>query len=86
MLLKHQATGKLVEVLGARDLFNPMHESIVGRFSVGEELQDPENFAKTDLVFCSDEPLPALLDRCPLPRRRVPPLLSACFMIVFAVR
>jgi len=58
MLLKHQATGKLVEVLGARDLFNPMHESIVGRFSVGEELQDPEGFAKKDLVFCSDEPLP----------------------------
>ena len=58
MLLKHQPTGKLVEVLGARDLFNPMHESIVGRFSAGEELQDPETFAKADVVFCSDEPLP----------------------------
>ena len=58
MLLKHHATGKLVEVLGVRDLFNPMHDSIVGRFSVGEELQDPESFAKAGLVFCSDEALP----------------------------
>jgi hypothetical protein len=58
MFLKHGSTGKLVEVLSIRDLFNPMHASLVGRYHAGEELQDPESFAKADLVFCSDEPLP----------------------------
>ena len=58
MFLKHNSTGKLVEVLSIRDLFNPMHPTLVGRYHAGEELQDPEQFAKTDLVFCSDEPLP----------------------------
>jgi hypothetical protein len=58
MFLKHNSTGKLVEVLSIRDLFNPMHPNLVGRYHAGEELQDPEQFAKTDLVFCSDEPLP----------------------------
>jgi hypothetical protein len=35
-----------------------MHPSLVGRYHAGEELQDPESFAKAELVFCSDEPLP----------------------------
>ena len=58
MFLKHNSTGKLVEVLSIRDLFNPMHPNLVGRYHAGEELQDPEQFAKVDLVFCSNEPLP----------------------------
>lgn len=58
MFLKHISTGKLVEVLSIRDLFNPMHPNLVGRYHAGEELQDPEQFAKVDLVFCSNEPLP----------------------------
>jgi hypothetical protein len=58
MFLKHSSTGKLVEVLSIRDLFNPMHPNLVGRYHAGEELQDPEAFAKADLVFCSNEPLP----------------------------
>jgi len=58
MFLKHKASGKLVEVLGMLDLFNPLHEVIVGRYHAGEELQDPEQFQKSDLVFCSNEPLP----------------------------
>jgi hypothetical protein len=58
MFLKHRSTGKLVEVLSIRDLFNPMHPNLVGRYHAGEELQDPEAFAKADLGFCSDEPLP----------------------------
>ena len=58
MFLKHRSTGKLVEVLSIRDLFNPMHPNLVGRYHAGEELQDPETFAKADLAFCSDEPLP----------------------------
>ncbi len=58
MFLKHSSTGKLVEVLSIRDLFNPMHPNLVGRYHAGEELQDPEAFAKADLAFCSNEPLP----------------------------
>ena len=58
MFLKHSSTGKLVEVLSIRDLFNPMHPTLVGRYHAGEELQDPEAFAKADLAFCSNEPLP----------------------------
>ena len=58
MFLKESATGKLVEVLSLNDLFNPIHQGLVGRYNAGEELQDPEKFAKSDLVFLSGEPLP----------------------------
>ena len=58
MFLKHRETGRLVEVLSLRDLFNPIHATLVGRYHAGEELQEPETFAKSDLVFLSDEALP----------------------------
>jgi hypothetical protein len=58
MFLKQRANDKLVEVLSMRDLFNPIHGSLVGRLQAGEEAQDPEKFDKTDLVFCSGEDLP----------------------------
>ncbi len=58
MFLKHSTNGKLIEVLSQTDLFNPMHRAIVGRYHAGEELQDPEGFEKSELVFVSDEPLP----------------------------
>ena len=58
MFLKHEASSKLVEVLSLTDLFNPNHGKLVGRFHAGEELQDPEKFAKADLIFPSGEKLP----------------------------
>ena len=58
MFLKETATGKLVEVLGLRDLFNPIHEELVGRYNAGEELQDPDKFKKAELEFLSGEALP----------------------------
>jgi len=58
MFLKHKDSGKLVEVLSLRDLFNPLHPTLVGRYHAGEELQDPEQFDKSLLVFCSGESLP----------------------------
>ena len=58
MFLKHKDSGKLVEVLSLRDLFNPLHSTLVGRYHAGEELQDPEQFEKAALVFPSDEALP----------------------------
>jgi hypothetical protein len=41
-----------------RDLFNPMHASLVGRYHASEKLRDPEQFAKADLIFTSGETLP----------------------------
>lgn len=58
MYLKQKSTQHLVEVLGLGDLFNPNHPELVGRYHYGEELQDPERFAKADLVFPSGESLP----------------------------
>jgi len=58
MFLKHKTSGKMVEVLGLNDLFNPNHANLVGRYNAGEELQEPEKFAKGDLVFLSGEALP----------------------------
>ncbi|OOZ35909.1 acetyltransferase [Solemya velesiana gill symbiont] len=58
MFLKHVASGKMVEVLSLNDLFNPNHPQLVGRFNVGEDLQDPEKFDKAGLEFLSGEALP----------------------------
>ena len=58
MFLKQAASGKLVEVLSLLDLFNPNHETLVGRYHAGEELQDAEKFLKADLIFPSGEKLP----------------------------
>lgn len=58
MFLKHEASGKLVEVLSLKDLFNPLHATLVGRYHAGEELQDPEKYEKATLIFPSGEALP----------------------------
>ncbi len=58
MFLKEKKSGRMVEVLGLDDLFNPNHAELVGRFHAGEELQDPERFSKQGLEFPSGEPLP----------------------------
>ena len=58
MFLKESTTGKMVEVLSLNDLFNPNHRELVGRYNAGEELQDPEKFGKSRLIFLSGEALP----------------------------
>ncbi len=58
MFLKHSMSGKMVEVLSLRDLFNPLRGTVIGRYHYGDEAQDPESFDKGDLAFCSDEPIP----------------------------
>lgn len=58
MFLKDKRTGKLVEVLDSSALFDPFIAQIPGRYNAGEELPDPMDFVKTELCFCSDEPLP----------------------------
>lgn len=58
MFLKHKSSGVLIEVLGLEKLYDPFSGEIVGRSHAGEELQDPENYAKLELIFPSGESLP----------------------------
>lgn len=58
MYLKQMRSGDLVEVIDLPALFDPCAVSIRGRLHAGEELQDPAEFAKSDLVFPSGESLP----------------------------
>jgi hypothetical protein len=58
MFLNEIHSGKLVEVLDSSALFDPFMTQVIGRYNAGEELPDPMEFTKTDLHFCSGEPLP----------------------------
>ena len=60
MFLKihHDDDSSLVEVLDLKQLFDPFAPSIPARIHGGEELQDPQSFAKADLFFPSGESLP----------------------------
>jgi len=58
MYLKHRPSNDLVEILDLRTLFDPFRDTVVGRFHSGEELQDPANFGKAELIFPSGEALP----------------------------
>ena len=58
MFLKERRTDELVEVIDTAQLFDPFQTRITGRYNAGEELPDPRSFAKTELLFCSNEPLP----------------------------
>ncbi|MEN7972885.1 MAG: acetyltransferase [Verrucomicrobiota bacterium] len=58
MFLKHVPTGDLVEVIDLPDVINPFSATIRARPHVGELIQRPENFLKSELVFLSGESLP----------------------------
>lgn len=58
MFLKDKVSGDLVEVLNTNTLVDPCRAEIQGRFHAGEEMQEPREFAKTELLFPSGEPLP----------------------------
>jgi hypothetical protein len=58
VFLKNSKNGDVVEILDISGLTNPLHEKVAGRYHAGEELQDPENFSKSELIFLSGEPLP----------------------------
>lgn len=58
MYLKHKSTGDMVEVLDVKSLVDPLRGQFVGRYHAGEELQDPANFPKAELIFPSGEALP----------------------------
>lgn len=58
MFFKHKSNNDMIEVVGQDDLTNLFHDTVVGRYQVGEEQQDPETFKKSDLLFLSGEALP----------------------------
>jgi len=58
MYLKNKQSGDMVEILDIRSLVDPGQSKIGGRYHAGEEMQDPENFVKADLLFPSGEDLP----------------------------
>ena len=58
MLLRDKSSGHMLEVRNLEDLFNLFKPEIVGCYHYGEEVQDPEKFDKSDLVFLSGEALP----------------------------
>ena len=58
MFLKSKSHGELVELLEVSNLYDPFKKEILGRFHAGEEMQDPEIFLKSELIFPSGEALP----------------------------
>ena len=58
MFLKTRQDGSLLEVINLQQLFDPFAISLQGRLHAGEEMQEPEAFAKADLLFPSGEALP----------------------------
>ncbi|MGF1761934.1 acetyltransferase [Aliivibrio kagoshimensis] len=58
MFLKNRHNGEMVEIIGVGDLTNIFNTTVLGRYHVGEEKDEPEEFNKADLVFLSDEALP----------------------------
>ncbi|KGJ93732.1 hypothetical protein [Colwellia psychrerythraea] len=58
MFLKNRNNGDIVDVERLSDLTNLFHDKVLGCYQVGEELQDPEEFNKVDLIFLSGEELP----------------------------
>lgn len=58
MYLKNQSNGDMVEVLDLEALFDPFKHEVPGRIHAGEEMGDPESFAKSGLLFPSGEALP----------------------------
>ena len=58
MFLKNKSSGDLIELLELHDLYDPFKTEIRGRCHSGEEMQDPEMFSKSELIFPSGESLP----------------------------
>jgi hypothetical protein len=64
MFLKHKTSGDLIEVLDLAQMYDPLSAVITGRLQAGEEVQEPEEFSKQDLVFPSGEELPLCWSDC----------------------
>ncbi|HIK17737.1 MAG TPA: acetyltransferase [Leptolyngbyaceae cyanobacterium M33_DOE_097] len=58
MFLMQKNSRNLVEVLSMQKLFDPFSLEVTAQSHSGEELQDPETFLKSELLFPSGEQLP----------------------------
>lgn len=58
MFLQDKRTGVLVKIVDATALINPLEDKIYTRGQSGEEEQEPEKIAKSQLIFPSGEELP----------------------------
>ena len=58
MFLQQKTNHEMLEVLSLSELFDPFNKTLEGRYQHGEEVQDPEQFQKTNLQFLSGEQLP----------------------------
>ncbi len=58
MFLKDKTSGELVQVLTIQNLSDPFLDEVAGRYQRGEEVQDPVQVKKTELIFPSGEVLP----------------------------
>ena len=58
MLLRQRSTGHIIAVHDLDHLFSIFHDQVLARDQVGEEEQEAEAVAKSDLEFLSGEPLP----------------------------
>ena len=59
MFLKNRSDGHMIEIVNVEELFSLYESSVTGIDQVGEEAQDPEKYAKSSLIFLSDEELPS---------------------------
>lgn len=48
----------MIDVSTIRELTNLYQDTVMGCSQAGEEMQDPQEFSKSDLVFLSGEELP----------------------------
>jgi hypothetical protein len=58
MFLMYKPSGVLIEVMDLSDLINPCHSVVIGRAHAGEEMQDPDQYLKVEMLFPSGEELP----------------------------
>jgi hypothetical protein len=58
MFLQDKRNEDMVEILDTAQLFDPNQDAVKGRYHAGEEMPEPQSFAKSDLRFPSGEPLP----------------------------
>lgn len=58
MFLFHKPTQTLVEILTIEKLFNSCANEVTGIMHAGEELQEPDSYLKSEMIFPSGEALP----------------------------
>ncbi len=58
MLLRQRKSGHMIEVMNDLELINLNQDEVTGCFQEGEDLQEPDTFKKSELVFLSGEALP----------------------------